>query len=92
MIVLLMLYYTALLVASNILAVLTIRFPANFNELKYISFATFSLTFLWLVFIPLYVVTANTINQGPITSFMIQISSFVTLLSLFGLKCLIMIF
>ena len=92
MIVLLMLYYTALLVASNILAVLTIRFHANFNYSKYISFATFSLTFLWLAFIPLYVIAANTINQGPVTSFMIRISSIVTLLSLFGLRCLIMIF
>ena len=92
MIVLLMLYYTALLVTSNILAVLTIRFPDNFNESKYVSFATFSLTFLWLVFIPSYVITAKTINQGPVTSFMIQISSIVTLLSLFGLRCLIMIF
>ena len=92
MIVLLMLYYSALLVTSNILAVLTIRFPDNFNESKYVSFATFSLTFLWLVYIPSYVITAKTINQGPVTSFMIQISSIVTLLSLFGTRCLIMIF
>ena len=92
MIVSLMLYYTALLVTSNVLAVLTIRFPDNFNESKYVSFATFSLTFLWLVFVPSYVVTANTINEGPVTSLIIEISSIATLLSLFGLRCLIMIF
>ncbi|XP_003385907.3 PREDICTED: metabotropic glutamate receptor 3-like [Amphimedon queenslandica] len=91
-IVLQMLYYSILLITSNVLAVFTIRFPANFNESKYVSFATFSLTFLWLVFIPSYIITANTATQGYVMSFMIQMSSIVTLLCLFGPRSFIMIF
>ena len=42
-----MLYLSTLLIASNALAVLTIRFPENFNESKYVAFSTFSLGLIY---------------------------------------------
>ena len=45
-----MMYFSVLLIASNNLAVMTVRFPANFNEAKYIAFATFSLVLTWFSF------------------------------------------
>ena len=53
-IVIQLLYYTALMIASNALAILTIRFPQNFNESKCIAFSTFSLGLIWLAFLFLF--------------------------------------
>ena len=37
-----MVYFTALTIASNALAIMTIQFPQNFNESKYVAFSTFA--------------------------------------------------
>ena len=54
LVIILALYDTLLIMACNALAILTIRFPANFNESKYIAFSTFALGLIWIAFIPTY--------------------------------------
>ena len=92
LVVLQMVYFTALIIASNALAILTIQFPQNFKEAKYIAFSTFALSLIWtLVFIPSYIATGNSNIQRAVVSFTIQLSALAVLLCLFGPRVLIMI-
>ena len=92
LVVLQMVYFTALTIASNALAILTIQFPQNFNESKYVAFSTFALTLMWiLVFIPSYVATAETTIQAAVTLLTIQLSALAVLSCLFGPRVFIMI-
>ena len=90
-IVLQMVYFSGLLIASNALAVMTIRFPINFNEAKYVAFATFSLVLTWFFFILAFIVSQNTPYQGAALSTTIQVSAVAVLLCLFGPKMFVMI-
>ena len=90
-IVLQMIYFSALLIASNALAVMTIRFPINFNEAKYVAFATFSLVLTWFFFILAFIVSQDTPYQGAALSTAIQVSAAAVLLCLFGPRVFIMI-
>ena len=90
-IVLQMMYFSVLLIASNGLAVMTIRFPANFNEAKYVAFATFSLVLTWFFFILSFVVSNDTPYQGAALSTTIQISAMAVLVCLFGPRVFIII-
>ena len=92
LIILQMLYFSALLIASNALAVLTIRFPANFNESKYVSFSTFSLGLMWFLFILSYIATNDSTIQTAVISSTIQLSALAVLCCLFGPRVVIMIF
>ena len=92
LVVLQIVYFTALTIASNALAILTIHFPQNFKEAKYVAFSTFALSLIWiLVFIPSYIATANSNTQRAVTSFTIQLSALAVLLCLFGPRVFIMI-
>ena len=87
-----MVYFTALTIASNALAIVTIQFPQNFNESKYVAFSTFALTLMWiLAFIPSYIATANTTIQTAVTLLTIQLSALAVLSCLFGPRVFIMI-
>ena len=92
LVVLQMVYFTAVIIASNALAILTIKFPQNFKESKYVAFTTFALTLIWtLVFIPSYAAsTANSNTQRAVISFTIQLSALAVLSCLFGPRVLIM--
>uniref|UniRef100_A0A1X7TYM0 G-protein coupled receptors family 3 profile domain-containing protein n=1 Tax=Amphimedon queenslandica TaxID=400682 RepID=A0A1X7TYM0_AMPQE len=68
----------------NVLAILTIRFPQNFNESKYVAFSTFSFGLMWIAFIFTYLNTADKF-QTAVVSFTIQMSAMVVLLCLFAL-------
>ena len=92
LIILQMLYFSALLIASNALAVLTIRFPANFNESRYVSFSTFSLGIMWFLFILSYIATDDSTIQTAVISSTIQLSALAVLGCLFGPRVFIMIF
>ena len=92
LIILQMLYFSALLIASNALAVLTIRFPANFNESRYVSFSTFSLGIMWFLFLLSYVATDDSTIQTAVISSTIQLSALAVLGCLFGPRVFIMIF
>ena len=92
LVVLQMVYFTALTIASNALAIITIQFPQNFKEAKYIAFSTFVLSLIWtLVFIPSYIATGNSNIQRAVISFTIQLSALAVLLCLFGPRVVIMI-
>ena len=84
-----MLYLSALMIASNGLAVLTIRFPQNFNESKYVAFSTFSLGLIWIAFIMTYFAT-DAQFQPAVISLAIQLSALAVLVCLFGPRVFIM--
>ena len=85
-----MLYFSALMIASNGLAVLTIRFPHNFNESKYVAFSTFSLGLIWIAFIMTYFAT-DAQFQSAVIFLSIQLSALAVLVCLFGPRVFIMI-
>ena len=85
-----MLYLSALMIASNGLAILTIRFPQNFNESKYVAFSTFSLGIIWIAFIITYFAT-DTQFQSAVISLAIQLSALAVLVCLFAPRIFIMI-
>ena len=86
-----MLFYSILLIASNALAMLTIRFPANFNEVRYVAFTTFSIGLIWITFIIAYFATENEF-QTAVISFAIQMSAFAVLVCMFVSRIFIIIF
>ena len=73
-----MLYYSILLLASNFLALLTIRFPENFNEVRYVAFTTFCVGLVWLAFLVSFFVTEEE-YRSAVVSFSIQISAIAVL-------------
>ena len=85
-----MLYLSALLIVSNGLAILTIRFPENFNESRYVAFSTFALGLTWTAFILTYVATEAK-YQSAVISVAIQLSALAVLVCLFGPRVFIMI-
>ena len=91
LVIILVLYDTLLIMACNALAILTIRFPANFNESKYIAFSTFALGLIWLAFIPTYFSTENELRTAVISS-ALNLSAFAVLLCIFGPRVFIVIF
>ena len=91
LIVMQMLYFSALLVMSNALAMLTIRFPANFKEVVYVALSTFCIGIIWIAFIITYFATKDEFKPA-IHSFAIQMSAFAVLLCTFGPRVFIIIF
>jgi metabotropic glutamate receptor 2/3/metabotropic glutamate receptor 6/7/8 len=87
-----MIYYTLLVIASNVLAVLTIRFPENFNESKYVAFATFAAGLVWIACVFTYFATRDAPEfQTAVISFTIQMIGLGVLICLFGPRVFIMI-
>ena len=84
-------YYSILLIASNALAVLTIKFPQNFNESKYVAFSTFALGLVWIAYIFTYLNTADRF-QTAVIAFAIQVSAMAVLLCLFAPRIFIACF
>ena len=84
-------YCTVLIIASNALAILTIRFPQNFNESKYVAFSTFSFGVIWIAFVLASFATSG-ILDSPLVPFAIQLCGFAVLVCLFGPRVFIMIF
>ena len=88
-----MMYCTLLLIASNVLAILTIQFPENFNESKYVAFSTFSLGLIWIAFVFTYfAINAEPQHQNAVLSFSIQLSALAVLACMFVPRVFIMIF
>ena len=85
-----MLYISALMIASNALAIFTIRFPQNFNESRHVAFSTFSLGLIWIAFIITYFAT-DTQFKPAVILLAIQLSALAVLVCLFGPRVFIMI-
>ena len=84
------LYLSVLMIANNVLAILTIRFPQNFKESKYVAFSTFSFRLIWLAFIITYS-TTDVQFQPAVTLLAIELSALAVLICLFGPRAFIMI-
>lgn len=82
MIAMLMIYLSILIIASNVLAILTIRFPENFNESKHVAFSTFALGLIWIAFVFIYLNTSDKF-QTAVISFTLQMSGLAVLFCLF---------
>ena len=88
LLILLVLYDTTLIILNNILAILTIRFPENFNEARHVSFSTFAIGVVWLGFIPSYFATQIEFRAG-VVGFGVLMSAYAVLLCLFGPRVLL---
>ena len=85
LVVLQMVYFTALIIANNALAMLTVHFPQNFNESKSVAFA---MGLMWLlILIPSYFKVAH-IAVNLLTT---ELSAVAILCCLFGPRVFIMI-
>lgn len=82
MFTILILYYSLLLIVSNALAVLTLKFPDNFNESKYVAFTTFSVGLIWVAFCASYFATKPQYHTA-LFSFAIQFSAVAVLVCFF---------
>ena len=82
MFVILLLYYSVLLIVSNALAVITIKFPDNFNEVRYVAFSTFSVGIIWIALCVSYFATRPQ-HHSALLSFGIQMSAVAVLLCFF---------
>ena len=92
-IVISMLYETAIISAATILGVFSFKFPDNFNEAKYISFCTFALLIVWIGLIPTYFATQSQQEfQNAAISFFVILSGFAVLIFMFGPKLFLMLF
>ena len=86
-----MLYLSAMLIVSNALAMLTIRFPANFKEVRYVASSSFSIGIIWIAFVITYFATDNEFQSATV-SFAIQMSAFAVLICMYGPRVFIMTF
>lgn len=92
-IVLSILYETAIISVATVLGAFSFKFPENFNEAKYISFCTFSLLVVWIGLIPTYFTTQNRPEiQNAAISLFIILSAFGVLFFIFGPKLFIVLF
>ena len=91
LLIILALYDTLLIIACNALAILTIRFPANFNESKYIAFSTFALGLIWMAFIPTYFSTTDELRTAVIST-ALNLSAFAVLICIFAPRVFVVIF
>ena len=88
-------YESILILIATILGVLSFKYPANFNEAKFISFCTFALLVIWIFFIPPYVYfTTQSMQefQSATISLAVNMSAFSLLVCMFGPKIYIVLF
>ena len=93
--VLSIIYESAIVIAFTILGVISFKYPANFNEARYVSFCTFTLVVFWLTFtlIPAFFTTqSNQELQSAATSLAVTMSAFAVLVCLFGRQVFILLF
>ena len=62
--VLSLIYNSALIIGCTILGLITIGFPENFNEAKHVMFTSFTLMVVWVLFIPVYLYTEDEFQSG----------------------------
>ena len=86
-------YETTLVIISTILGVMSFKYPANFNEARYISFCTFAILIIWIAFIPSYFATETEVEiQNAVISLAVEMNAFVVLGCIFGPKLYVVLF
>ena len=88
------LYESAIIVAATILGVLSFKYPANFNEARYVSFCTFAVCVIWVAFVVTYIAVQEVGQKfrNAITSLGIVMTAFAFLATIFGRKVFIVVF
>ena len=88
------LYESAILAAATILGVLSFKYPANFNEAKYVSFCTFAVVVIWVAFIITYLAIQQAAQefQNAVIALGIIMTAFAVLITIFGRKVFIVVF
>lgn len=76
------LYLGLLLVVTNFIGVMTIQFPANFNESRYVTFATLSMFLIWLSYLQTYFAVSG-LYQTAILPFTLQLVAIAILVCFF---------
>ena len=59
-----LIYNSALIIGCTILGLRTMGFPENFNEAKHVMFTSFTLMVVWVLFIPVYLYTEDEFRPG----------------------------
>ena len=88
------LYESAILAAATILGVLSFKYPANFNEAKYISFCTFAVVVIWVAFIITYLAIEQAARefQNAVIALGTIMTALAVLVTIFGRKVFIAVF
>ena len=86
-------YETIIIVVATILGGLSFKYPANFNEAKYIAFCMFAILVIWIAFIITYFATQSMQEfQNIAVSLAVVMSGFAVLVCIFGPKLFIVLF
>ena len=86
-------YESVILAASTVLGVLSFKYPANFNEAKYVSFCTFAVVVIWVALIVTYFAMQSMREfQSAVVALGIIMTAFAVLLTIFGRKVFIVVF
>ena len=80
--VLSLIYNSALIIGCTILGLMTNEFPENFNEAKHVMFTSFTLMVVWLLFIPVYLYTEDEFRSG-VFALGIILSAFALMVGMF---------
>ena len=79
-------YNMFLMVLCTVMAFKTRRFPRNFNEAKYIGFTMYFTCFVWIIFFPSYLSSADGLHRIIWESTAVVLIGWITLIGLFGPK------
>ena len=90
-IVLSLVYNSALIIGCTILGLMTNGFPENFNEAKHVMFASFTLMVVWVLFIPVYLYTEDEFRPG-VLALCIILSALALIVSIFFPRIYIIVF
>lgn len=86
-------YPFLLIIACSVLATMNRKVPEGFNETKVVGFTTYAVCVTWAAFIPIFIATEDKVRFRVATSAIsCNINSIITLLSLFGLRCYMIMF
>ena len=89
--VLSLIYNSALIIGCTILGLRTNGFPENFNEAKHVMFASFTLMVVWVLFIPVYLYTEDEFRPG-VLALSIILSALALIASIFFPRIYIIVF
>ena len=89
--VLSLVFDSALIIGCTILGLMTKGFPENFNEAKHVMFASFTLMVVWVLFIPVYLYTEDEFRPG-VLALCIILSALALIVSIFFPRIYIIVF
>ena len=86
-------YQSLLIFLCTVLGLLSFKYPANFNEAKYIALCSMSIFVIWIAFIITFFATQSTQEfQNVAISLAVVMTGYAVLLTIFGPKVYIILF